>query len=414
MRYTLRLLPALAIAIAVATLPTPTPLPAQQPPVTVTAEDYARAESFPGHRHLAGSSSAPPSSPTWLPGGRLLVPQHRTRRRGVRPGRPHRRHPRPRLRPRTPGHGPGRRHRHHLRRPSQLPFRTFELSPSGDALTARVGDSRLRCDLRAYSLRPRPSRTPQRDPDAITSPDGTKAAFIRDHNLWLRDLETGAETPLVSDGVEDYGYATNNAGWVKRDSPVLLWSPDSGDDRDLPARRPRRGHDAHGHHERGTPRAGVVEVPAAGRQPDLPHRPGGDPPGRSPGGAPADAPRPAPFVDHRPRGRAGRACFLDVEWSRRRVAVGLRVELARPQARTSCGWPIPGPATCATCSKRPRRASSSRVTAPSTGACSRRRTRSSGSRNGTTGGTSTATTSPPESCWGGLPRGTGTCASCCG
>ena len=61
----------------------------------------------------------------------------------------------------------------------------------------------------------------------IVSPDGTKAAFIREHNLWLRDLATGETTQLTEDGVEDFGYATNNAGWVKSDRPVLKWSPDS-------------------------------------------------------------------------------------------------------------------------------------------------------------------------------------------
>ena len=29
------------------------------------------------------------------------------------------------------------------------------------------------------------------------------------------------------DGIEDFGYATNNAGWIKRDDPVVTWSPDS-------------------------------------------------------------------------------------------------------------------------------------------------------------------------------------------
>jgi dipeptidyl aminopeptidase/acylaminoacyl peptidase len=43
----------------------------------------------------------------------------------------------------------------------------------------------------------------------------------------VRDLESGAETPLTTDGVEDFGYATNNAGWVRAAGPVLVWSPDS-------------------------------------------------------------------------------------------------------------------------------------------------------------------------------------------
>jgi len=59
------------------------------------------------------------------------------------------------------------------------------------------------------------------------SPDKTKTAFIRDYNLWVRDLATGSQTQLTTDGVKDFGYATDNAGWKKTDSPILLWSPDS-------------------------------------------------------------------------------------------------------------------------------------------------------------------------------------------
>ena len=59
------------------------------------------------------------------------------------------------------------------------------------------------------------------------SPDGTKAAFIIDYNLWVRDTKNNNITQLTFDGTEHYGYATNNAGWVRDDQPVLLWSPDS-------------------------------------------------------------------------------------------------------------------------------------------------------------------------------------------
>ena len=61
----------------------------------------------------------------------------------------------------------------------------------------------------------------------IASPDGKKVAFIRDWNLWMRDVETKKETQLTKDGVENFGYATDNAGWKKSDRPILLWSPDS-------------------------------------------------------------------------------------------------------------------------------------------------------------------------------------------
>ncbi|PMY89152.1 S9 family peptidase, partial [Pseudomonas sp. FW305-62] len=31
---------------------------------------------------------------------------------------------------------------------------------------------------------------------------------------------------LTMDGVKDYGYATDNAGWQSSDRPILVWSPD--------------------------------------------------------------------------------------------------------------------------------------------------------------------------------------------
>ncbi len=62
---------------------------------------------------------------------------------------------------------------------------------------------------------------------AVLSPDGKRAAFIREWNLWVRDVSTGQETPLTTDGVKDFGYATDNAGWVTSDRAILLWSPDS-------------------------------------------------------------------------------------------------------------------------------------------------------------------------------------------
>ncbi len=59
------------------------------------------------------------------------------------------------------------------------------------------------------------------------SPDGKHAAFIREFNLWSRDVATGKETQLTTDGVKDFGYATDNAGWSSSDRPIVLWSPDS-------------------------------------------------------------------------------------------------------------------------------------------------------------------------------------------
>ena len=59
------------------------------------------------------------------------------------------------------------------------------------------------------------------------SPDGHSEAFIRDWNLWLRDVASGKETQLTTDGSTDYGYATDNAGWIHSDRAIVVWSPDS-------------------------------------------------------------------------------------------------------------------------------------------------------------------------------------------
>ena len=61
----------------------------------------------------------------------------------------------------------------------------------------------------------------------VVSPDAKRAAYIKDHNLWVRDLATGKETQLTTDGIKDFGYATDNAGWTHSDRAILLWSPDS-------------------------------------------------------------------------------------------------------------------------------------------------------------------------------------------
>ena len=70
-------------------------------------------------------------------------------------------------------------------------------------------------------------RTPEVSRNEVLSPDGKKVVYIKDWNLWLRNLETGVEKQLTNDGIENFGYATDNAGWRKSDKPIVLWSPDS-------------------------------------------------------------------------------------------------------------------------------------------------------------------------------------------
>src|SRR5580693_1410464 len=60
---------------------------------------------------------------------------------------------------------------------------------------------------------------------ALISPDSSKEAFIKDYNLWVKDLKTGRLLQLTTDGIKNFGYATDNAGWKKSDNPILKWSP---------------------------------------------------------------------------------------------------------------------------------------------------------------------------------------------
>jgi dipeptidyl-peptidase 4 len=112
---------------------------------------------------------------------------------------------------------------------SHLPFMTFEFSPDQKSISFSLREQSWKCDLlanRCTSLgNARDSAAQSRN--EVKSPDGKSAAFIRDWNLWVRDLASGKETQLTTDGAKDFGYATDNAGWIHSDRPILLWSPDS-------------------------------------------------------------------------------------------------------------------------------------------------------------------------------------------
>ncbi|MFC1556054.1 DPP IV N-terminal domain-containing protein [candidate division KSB1 bacterium] len=106
-----------------------------------------------------------------------------------------------------------------------LPFSQFSISKNGQSISFEMRGTHYACDLQTYRVWG--VEGSRRSRNAIVSPDGKREAFIRDYNLWVRDMKTRQETQLTTDGIEDLGYATNNAGWTKSDRPVLLWSPDS-------------------------------------------------------------------------------------------------------------------------------------------------------------------------------------------
>lgn len=123
----------------------------------------------------------------------------------------------------------------------KLPFQSIDFADSGKTVTFSAAGKNYKCSLPAYECAPDAAARPAgggrggrgggrgglgRAMDS-PSPDKKKSAFIRDYNLWVRDVASNRETQLTTDGVKDYGYATDNAGWTKSDRPILLWSPDS-------------------------------------------------------------------------------------------------------------------------------------------------------------------------------------------
>ncbi len=107
----------------------------------------------------------------------------------------------------------------------------FTLTIEGAVYQCNLGGGNDACAKigRAGTRHGVPHGAPEAADDAplAISPDRKLGAFIRDWNLWLRNLATGAETQLTTDGAKDYGYATDNAGWQRSNSAILIWSPDS-------------------------------------------------------------------------------------------------------------------------------------------------------------------------------------------
>ena len=117
--------------------------------------------------------------------------------------------------------------------PSRLAISNYTLADSDKTVLLTYGGHQLRCDLSGDGsckpdTEPRPGKPGRhRIGKMDISPDGKKGAFIRDWNLWILNLTNNKETQLTKDGVKDFGYATDNAGWQHSDNAILVWSPDS-------------------------------------------------------------------------------------------------------------------------------------------------------------------------------------------
>jgi dipeptidyl aminopeptidase/acylaminoacyl peptidase len=118
-----------------------------------------------------------------------------------------------------------------------LPFQVIIPSPDGKSISFIADGKKWKYDLKSSEITTDTSATsiPTQPVIAVRraggndvfSPDGKKAVFIRNWNLWVREVATKKETQLTTDGIENFGYATDNAGWSMSERPVVRWSPDS-------------------------------------------------------------------------------------------------------------------------------------------------------------------------------------------
>ena len=118
-----------------------------------------------------------------------------------------------------------------------------ETGDDGDALGVFVATDRPSVAiLDENTRRPRERRRGGRGrgPDAATvvAPDGRREAFVREHQLWLRNVESGEEKQLSSDGSSEWSYHRDairtramGMNYERPDYPDTLpevhWSPDS-------------------------------------------------------------------------------------------------------------------------------------------------------------------------------------------
>jgi dipeptidyl aminopeptidase/acylaminoacyl peptidase len=116
-----------------------------------------------------------------------------------------------------------------------LPFSAIEFSADGSAVRFNVNGTRWSCDLETYACTALGQVAASLGP-AKPSPDGRWLLLTKEHNLVLREVQTGEESALTDDGEPYLDYASSPEANVttvtnRRQGvefpPAALWSPDS-------------------------------------------------------------------------------------------------------------------------------------------------------------------------------------------
>jgi dipeptidyl aminopeptidase/acylaminoacyl peptidase len=119
-------------------------------------------------------------------------------------------------------------------KPEKLPFDNFEYTDGGKSITLHIGKNKWVCSLADYKCAP--GAEDEKDPYEELSPDGIWAAFVKDYNLYLRNVSTGQTALLTQDGEASWDYATElpSLGLLReqgvqniRQHAAVFWAPDS-------------------------------------------------------------------------------------------------------------------------------------------------------------------------------------------
>ncbi|MCC5867840.1 MAG: DPP IV N-terminal domain-containing protein [Gammaproteobacteria bacterium] len=116
-----------------------------------------------------------------------------------------------------------------------LTLQVTEYDAAADTVQGTAGGESISCSLQPSLCRV--DDAPVLQPGLLASPNNYLAAFTRDHNLWIRNLQTGEERALTSDGEAHYAWGktpdSSLAAIPERRERLAkppyasFWSPDS-------------------------------------------------------------------------------------------------------------------------------------------------------------------------------------------
>jgi dipeptidyl aminopeptidase/acylaminoacyl peptidase len=118
---------------------------------------------------------------------------------------------------------------------AKLPFDAIEYMEDDHAIKFEVKKNIWKCDLKTYQCA-KLGESKDVAEDELISPDGRWAAFVKDFNLYVRNVKSGETFQLTTDGQLHWEYAGHTESDTstvtrrvqgKKVPPLAVWAPDS-------------------------------------------------------------------------------------------------------------------------------------------------------------------------------------------